>query len=81
MTDHERSSGSPARSVTISPQPWAAGTPLMLLQSSLGLEFDQDRNEILLRERRLPAFLEEVTLRNLRLVAMRRAIRVSSPLR
>ena len=44
-----------------------AGTPLMRLQSSLGLEFDQDRNEILLREPRLPAFLEEVTLRNLRL--------------
>jgi glycogen debranching enzyme len=53
--------------VACSPQAWAAGTPLMLLQSSLGLEFDQERNEILLREPRLPAFLEEVTLRNLRL--------------
>ena len=53
--------------VACSPQAWAAGTPLMLLQSSLGLEFDPDRNEILLREPRLPAFLEEVTLRNLRL--------------
>ena len=53
--------------VACSPQAWAAGTPLMLLQSSLGLEFDQDRNEILLRKPRLPAFLEEVTLRNLRL--------------
>jgi hypothetical protein len=39
----------------------------MLLQSSLGLEFDQDRHEILLRQPRLPAFLEEVTLRNLHL--------------
>src|SRR4051812_8594027 len=53
--------------VACSPQAWAAGAPLMLLQSSLGLEFDQDRNEILLHEPRLPAFLEEVTLRNLRL--------------
>ena len=53
--------------VACSPQAWAAGTPLMLLQSSLGLEFDQERNEILLRQPRLPAFLEEVTLRNLRL--------------
>src|SRR4029078_9048951 len=53
--------------VAFSPQAWAAGTPLMLLQSSLGLEFDQDRHEILLRAPRLPAFLEEVTLRNLRL--------------
>jgi glycogen debranching enzyme len=53
--------------VACSPQAWAAGTPLLLLQSSLGLEFDPDRNEILLRKPRLPQFLEEVTLRNLRL--------------
>ncbi len=51
--------------VACSPQAWAAGTPLLLLQSSLGLEFDSDRNEILLRNPRLPTFLEEVTLRNL----------------
>ena len=48
--------------VACSPQAWAAGTPLLLLQSSLGLEFDPDRNEILLRKPRLPPFLEEVTL-------------------
>lgn len=53
--------------VACSPQAWAAGTPLLLLQSSLGLEFDPDRNEILLRNPRLPPFLEEVILRNLRL--------------
>ena len=53
--------------VACSPQAWAAGTPLLLLQSSLGLEFDPDRNEILLRNPRLPQFLEEVALRNLRL--------------
>jgi glycogen debranching enzyme len=53
--------------VACSPQAWAAGTPLLLLQSSLGLEFDSDRNEILLRNPRLPTFLEEVTLRKLRL--------------
>jgi glycogen debranching enzyme len=53
--------------VACSPQAWAAGTPLLLLQSSLGLEFDPGRNEILLRNPRLPSFLEEVTLRNLRL--------------
>jgi glycogen debranching enzyme len=53
--------------VACSPQAWAAGTPLLLLQSSLGLEFDSDRNEILLRNPRLPSFLEEVALRNLRL--------------
>ena len=53
--------------VACSPQAWAAGTPLLLLQSSLGLEFDVDRNEILFRNPRLPPFLEEVILRNLRL--------------
>ena len=53
--------------VACSPQAWAAGTPLLLLQSSLGLEFNPDRNEILLRKPQLPSFLEEVTLRNLRL--------------
>jgi glycogen debranching enzyme len=55
--------------VACSPQAWAAGTPLLLLQSSLGLEFDLDRNEILLRKPQLPPFLQEVTLRNLRLGA------------
>src|ERR1039458_3699408 len=53
--------------VACSPQAWAAGTPFLLLQASLGLEFDPDRNEILLRKPRLPPFLEEVTLFNLRL--------------
>jgi glycogen debranching enzyme len=53
--------------VACSPQAWAAGTPLLLLQSSLGLEFDPDRNEILLRNPRLPPFLGEVMLQNLRL--------------
>ena len=53
--------------VACSPQAWAAGTPLLLLQSSLGLEFDPDRKEIRLRNPRLPSFLDEVTLSNLRL--------------
>ena len=53
--------------VACSPQAWAAGTPLLLLQASLGLEFDPDQHEILLRNPRLPQFLDEVTLRNLRL--------------
>jgi glycogen debranching enzyme len=53
--------------VACSPQAWAAGTPLLLLQACLGLEFNPDRNEILLRKAQLPSFLDEVTLRNLRL--------------
>src|SRR3954453_9219519 len=53
--------------VACAPQAWAAGTPFMLLQAALGLEFDPDRHEILLRAPRLPAFLDEVTLRHLQL--------------
>lgn len=53
--------------VACSPQAWAAGTPIQLLRACLGLEFNPDRNQILLRKPRLPAFLNEVTLRNLRL--------------
>jgi len=53
--------------VACSPQAWAAGTPFQMLQSSLGLRFDQDRREILLENPKLPSFLEQITLRNLRL--------------
>jgi glycogen debranching enzyme len=53
--------------VACSPQAWAAGTPFLLLQASLGLEFDLDRNEILLRNPQLPPFVEHLTLKNLRL--------------
>jgi len=53
--------------VACAPQAWAAGTPFMLLQAALGLEFDPDRHEILLRAPRLPAFLDEVTLSHLQL--------------
>src|SRR4029078_10921599 len=62
---HER--GPTLYPVACSPQAWAAGTQLLLLQSSLGLEFNPARNEMLLRKPQLPSFLEEVTLRNLRL--------------
>jgi glycogen debranching enzyme len=53
--------------VACAPQAWAAATPFALLQASLGLEFDPFTNEIRLNNPRLPAFLDEVTLRNLQL--------------
>jgi glycogen debranching enzyme len=53
--------------VACSPQAWAAGTSIQLLRACLGLEFNPDRNEILLHKPRLPSFVNEVTLRNLRL--------------
>jgi glycogen debranching enzyme len=53
--------------VACSPQAWASATPFTLLEASLGLEFDIRRGEIRLRNPRLPAFLRDVTLRNLKL--------------
>src|SRR6266487_2792614 len=53
--------------VACSPQAWAGGAPFLMLQASLGLEFDVARNEIRLRNPCLPSFLQEVALSNLRL--------------
>jgi glycogen debranching enzyme len=53
--------------VACSPQAWASATPFTLLEASLGLEFEPWQHEIRLRNPRLPEFLDEVILRNLRL--------------
>ncbi len=63
----QRSRGPTLYPVACSPQAWAGATPFTLLEASLGLEFDQRSNEIRLRNPTLPAFLDEVVLRNLRL--------------
>ena len=55
--------------VACSPQAWASATPFTLLEAALGLEFDADHGEIRLRNPRLPAFLNEVVLRDLQLGA------------
>jgi glycogen debranching enzyme len=52
--------------VACSPQAWASATPFTLLEASLGLEFDPVNSEIRLRNPRLPAFIDDVLLRNLR---------------
>jgi glycogen debranching enzyme len=49
------------------PQAWASATPFTLIEASLGLQFDPIANEIRLLNPRLPEFLDEVVLRNLRL--------------
>jgi glycogen debranching enzyme len=53
--------------VACSPQAWASATPFSLLEAALGLELNPRQVEIRLRNPRLPPFLDEVTLRNLRL--------------
>ena len=51
--------------VACAPQAWAAGTPFLLLQACLGLEFDPASRAIRFRNPRLPSFADEITLRNL----------------
>jgi glycogen debranching enzyme len=53
--------------VACAPQAWASATPFTLLEATLGLEFDPMRGEVRLRNPRLPEFLNEVILRDLRL--------------
>jgi glycogen debranching enzyme len=63
----EKGRGPTLYPVACAPQAWASATPFTLLESALGLEFDAGRGEIRLRNPRLPAFLDEVVLRELRL--------------
>jgi glycogen debranching enzyme len=63
----ERRRGPTLYPVACAPQAWASATPFTLLEAALGLEFDAQRGEIRLRNPRLPAFLNEVILRDLHL--------------
>jgi glycogen debranching enzyme len=63
----ERRRGPTLYPVACAPQAWASATPFTLLEAALGLEFDAERGEIRLRNPRLPTFLNEVILRELRL--------------
>ncbi len=62
--------------VACSPQAWASATPFTLLEASLGLDFDPFNGEIRLRNPRLPAFLDEIVLHDLRLGQSRVDLRV-----
>jgi glycogen debranching enzyme len=63
----QRGQGPTLYPVACAPQAWASATPFTLLEASLGLEFDPFKSEIRLCNPRLPTFLDEVTLRNLKL--------------
>ncbi|WP_213771477.1 amylo-alpha-1,6-glucosidase [Bradyrhizobium sp. dw_78] len=63
----EKQRGPTLYPVACAPQAWASATPFTLLEAALGLEFDVQRGEIRLRNPRLPAFLDEVVLRDLQL--------------
>jgi glycogen debranching enzyme len=53
--------------VACAPQAWASATPFSLLEASLGFEFNPQAGEIRLRNPRLPAFLDDVTIRDVTL--------------
>jgi glycogen debranching enzyme len=63
----QRGQGPTLYPVACSPQAWASATPFTLLEASLGLQFDPFNGEIRLCNPRLPTFLDEVLLRDLRL--------------
>lgn len=60
----ERRRGPTLYPVACSPQAWASATPFSLLEAALGLELDAAAGAIRLRNPRLPAFLNEVILRD-----------------
>jgi glycogen debranching enzyme len=51
--------------VACAPQAWAAGSVLLLLQASLGLEVDARRGRVLLKRPRLPIELKEIRIHDL----------------
>lgn len=75
----QRSHGPTFYPVACVPQAWAAAAPLSLLQSCLGIGFNPEARRVTLDEPVLPAFLNEVELRGLRVaggrvdIALRRA--------
>lgn len=65
--------------VACAPQSWATSAPLMLIQACLGLDFSPSDKRISFNRPLLPAFLDEIVLRGLRVadgeadVALKRA--------
>ena len=51
--------------VACSPQAWAAAAPFAFLVAATGLEIDHDNAELRLHRPTLPAFLDELTIRNI----------------
>ncbi len=47
------------------PQAWASGSLLMMLQASLGLDFESGNERVIFRQPALPEFLHHLTLKNL----------------
>jgi glycogen debranching enzyme len=62
--------------VACAPQAWAASAIFGLLGACLGIELVHERDELQFREPVMPAFLDEVVIRNLRLGDSRADVRL-----
>jgi len=51
--------------VACTPQAWASGTPLMLIESCLGMSIDCARSEIRFERPLLPPFIDDILIKNL----------------
>ena len=51
--------------VACAPQAWASGTPLALLEASLGITIDAARGEVRFERPLLPSFIDDIMIRNL----------------
>jgi glycogen debranching enzyme len=61
----QRTRGPTFYPVACTPQAWAAAAPIAMLQACLGLGFDAEQMRIILNEPMMPAFLDQIVLRNL----------------
>lgn len=72
----KRRRGPTAYPVACSPQAWAAAAPFALLSACLGLHLPAASNEVRLVDPVLPSFLDDVTIRGLKLGASQFDLRV-----
>lgn len=72
----KRRRGPTAYPVACSPQAWAAAAPFALLAACLGLHLPAAANEVALIDPVLPSFLDDVTIRGLKLGASQFDLRV-----
>ncbi len=63
--------------VACAPQAWATAAPLMVLQACLGLSFEPREKRLRFQRPMLPSFVNEVTLRNLRIAGVEMDVRLT----
>src|SRR5688500_16317557 len=75
--NRRKGEGPTAYPVACSPQAWAVASLFLLVQACLGLHINAHTNTISFLRPALPAFLDEVIIRNLRVNNLKVALRIS----